>query len=88
MRDKFSVEILIQYIRQHNINCYCCNHNNSKSICDLYKKYNPYIDTRYYLPARFFSHTQLARGLQYAIAANAIPQYIIEEIIELEIASL
>ncbi len=88
MRNEFNIEILKQYIAQHNIQCsYCFSSSRSDRICNFYKMYSAYIGKQY-LPAVYYSYTELAHGLQRAIADNAIPQYIIEEIIELEIASL
>ncbi len=88
MRNEFNIEVLKQYILQHNIQCsYCFSSSKSDRICNFYKMYSAYIGKQY-LPAVYYTYRELAYALKSAIAANAIPQHIIEEIIELEIANL
>jgi aerobic-type carbon monoxide dehydrogenase small subunit (CoxS/CutS family) len=92
MRSEFSIEILSKYIEQHTLQCaYCtsCFHDSLIEMiiteCIFQNLYSKYVGMNI---AYVYSYTELARGLQRAIAANAVPQHIIEEIIELEIASL
>ncbi len=92
MRNEFNIEILIKYITQHTSQCvYCTNFFNNSLIemmikeCFLQNLYSKYVGINF---GYVYSYTELARGLQRAIAANTVPQHIIEEIIELEIANL